>query len=323
MLEIFRKNYFLNSLLLLPYAVLLRIHSLLHPQPVPEELGGFFTYLGFHQLSPAIGSIIAILVVFFVAVLINRLSIINRLSHEQTLFPGVFFILISSAHPSFLKFWPVFIALVFQLFSMLEMFTTYKKTGIAKTIFNTGFYTGIAALFYFPFIAFFLLNTVSLAILRAFQRKEWLQMMVGLLMPFYLILAWFFIRGDNIVETANAWFFSQFRLHWVQPESTRSWILIATFGILILIAISYYNRFNIKKSIQVQKKIDILYWHMLLTVPTVWMTKTLLPAHLLILSIPLAIFLGLLIAQIKERMFAEIIHLVMLVGILLSHFNYL
>lgn len=97
MIELFRKNLAINSLLLLPYAILLRIHSLLYPvstvdigsNGIQESILTFFS-------GPLSQNIAATLLVFLQAVFINRLAIVNRLSSEITLLPGLVYIIIAT-----------------------------------------------------------------------------------------------------------------------------------------------------------------------------------------------------------------------------------
>ena len=95
MLEFFRKNHFLNSLLLLPYTLLLRFASLLFAESWQGGNGGF---VGLRTMDLAGSSaltqnLIAFFLVYIQAVIVNRLAIRNRLANEITLFPGLFYIL--------------------------------------------------------------------------------------------------------------------------------------------------------------------------------------------------------------------------------------
>jgi len=98
--SIFKKNLFFNSLMLLPFAIILRLYSLVFASSIKSAEEGGILYTSFMHLlpdNPIIKSAISIVLVFIEAVLINRLVIKNRFSRDITLLPGMFFIILVSS----------------------------------------------------------------------------------------------------------------------------------------------------------------------------------------------------------------------------------
>jgi hypothetical protein len=325
-IELFRNNLFFNSLLLLPYTALIRIRSLLIPESyVPLENDSPLAKLFFEVIgtNPLVQSIIAILLIFIQAVLINRICIKHRLTHELTLFPGVFFVIWVSLFPELLVLSPALIANSFLIFAFYELFRTYKKPKASTHIFNVGFWISIAAIFYLPFISLILLGYVGIYTLRSFKWSERFQYITGIIVPFFWLGVWQLwvgnLRGvwqDFILE--NIQFFESITR---VLSGNLAWVL----GILVLL-ISFvfsYNQFTIKKSIQVQKKIDVYYWLMLCALVGLILINTPTHVYLIVLSLAVALFLSMYFLRVKNKMYGELIHII-LIGIMYSmHFNLL
>jgi len=132
LLSIFRNNLFINSLLLLPYVILVRVHTLVHPVAYEVQQGDTFVVeFLFSSISSPIGqSISAILLVYLQAVFLNRLVIKHRLAPDYSLWPGLIYILLTLM-PSFPGLSPHLLANTFILISLDQLFRTYKSPKVA------------------------------------------------------------------------------------------------------------------------------------------------------------------------------------------------
>jgi hypothetical protein len=64
----------------------------------------------------------------------------------------------------------------------------------AKTsLFNIGIAIGLCTFFYFPSLAFAALIVSGLLITRAFRVSEWVVALLGIITPYYFLLAWVFL----------------------------------------------------------------------------------------------------------------------------------
>ena len=78
-----------------------------------------------------------------------------------------------------------------------------------------------------------------------------------------------------------------------------------------------------KKRIQVQKKINILFWMILSALIALFISDSLSIDHLLMLSAPLGILLSMNLLKIKSAIFSELIHLGIIILIFVLHFEIL
>ncbi len=98
----------------------------------------------------------------------------------------------------------------------------------------------------------------------------------------------------------------------------RSWELLvelAFWFLLILIAIGSAGAYDFKMQLQMQKKISILYWALLIGGLTTCFQKGVSIEHLLVTAVPLGIMISFNFILVSKR-WAEMLHLVLLVLIL-------
>ena len=324
MLTIFRTNQIFYSVLLIFYIVLLRFSVFLAQdifqwtpsgQGVLSEL--VYSWIGSQQF---ISHIVAILLLLVQGFLINIISINHRLANEVNLFPGLFYVLICCAIPDFLYLSPVLIGNTFFLIALNEIFDTYKNPACADRIFNAGFWTAIASLFYFPFVFFVFVLLASLSILRTMNFQEILMILTGMFLPYFFGGIYFF-WFDNFdyfweMQVARNIDFLTFG-NWLNSWDT--YIKVFIFAALILFLLINNNAYSIKKNIQVQKKISILYWILVIAGVAVPFQSNLTFEHFLMLAPSLGILLSFTFSSMKNQ-WAESVHFLMLVVVLALQF---
>jgi len=323
MLGIFRQNLFINSVLLLPYTFLLRIHSLLYPKVyVSNELDGWINYNVFSFLMdyPRLQATIAIFIIFFQAVCINYIVNKHRLTIRPNLFPGLIYILLTSFHKEFLVLNPILFANLFLLLALINLMKTYRITKCHGAIFNTSFFICLASLLYFPYIGMLVAGFIGLVMLRSFGFQEKMQFMAGMMVLFYLLFVLLYYLGGH-----NLFFYSYLLGNLPLPSydnySIDAIILLGLFLIMVAITIFHYYSNRKKKSIQAQKKIDVLYWMIIVSPLFVIFWSELGILHMSILTLPLSFLLAMSLYRMSNKFLAELIHLGTVLGIIFFHFQ--
>jgi hypothetical protein len=242
------------------------------------------------------------------------------MSKHLTLIPGLIFILITAGIPADLVLSPALISCFFILLSILNLNKTYKNRESAVHIFNSGFYLAIGALFYPANLFFWFFGFIGLLNLRSFKIPEFMIYCGGFVVPYILIFTIYYWndQGQLIYD-----YFQMDRgiLNVLAELNILSGIYIFSIAIVVLFIILRYNSFTMKSSIQVQKKVDIIYWFMLFTFLIMFFIEDVDTTHLAILSIPFAIFIGLSFEKMKNAMMSELIHVAMVVAILFGQFQ--
>ncbi len=316
MLEIFRRNRFFNSLLLLPYTILVRVWLVFDGQPPAFNMKGILTDWLFSGLDPngGLALVLSILIVYLQALMLNRLMIRNRITQEMTLFPGLFYILLVSFFPEYNGLSAPLLANSFVILALDRLLSTHKSTGNVPRIFTAGFWFSVAFLFYFGYIVLFICGILGLSMLRTVKARELMQFFIGFLAPMSIVVMLDYLIHSDITD---------FQLHFVEqigffdidiPFGWPLYLQMALFGGLVTLVFFNYASFTLKKNIHVQKKINLMYMWLIILFGIVLIQSGIFYEEWTILSLPLACFLAMFFARSRQWLILEIIHF----GILLS-----
>ena len=322
MLALFRTNQFVANIFLVFYAFIVR-GAAFWGGLAPVHQGGsvvFESLFGGLDLGGTQSALLALLIVCFQALLINIILARHRMANELSLLPGMFYVLLASSFTPFLLLSPVLVATTFYLLALYEMLETYKKYAASGNIYNVGLWLGLASLFYPSLLIYILLAVVGLRSLRAFRFREQLVLASGFVSPFFLAFVYYFatdrasLLWQNLLLEGLSWWELRGALSW--PD----YLQLGFFTFLILLALLSFNRFLIKLNIQFQKNIGIFYWGLLFALLALFLQAAAGLDHLLLLVPSLAIFLSFNFLGLS-RSLAEVFHLLLLVGLLLVHYQ--
>jgi len=322
-LALFRTNQFMANIFLLLYAVVVRGSVFMQSETFTLSQPGIFTELLYQWIPPfsTEGFVLATVLVFIQAILINIIVGKNRIAKEISLLPGMFYVLLSSAFSEFLYLSPLILANTFYIIVLMELFSSYRKYSAAGAIFNIGLWAGVASLFYSSYLFLFILGMAGLGILRSFNIKEQLMAISGLLAPYILTGTYFFLT-DQFAEFWQKQIQTSFGF--LDLEGTPDLIFYIKMGLLGLLLATFilsYNGYTKKKNIQQQKYINVLFTGLLLSAFPLLFQANIRLDHLLIL-VPTA---GILLSfnfQNARPPIAESIHLLLLIGLLVLQFSF-
>lgn len=298
--------------MLLPYVVLLRLHTLIYPVPYlfPEEFNSYFSewlFSGF--INPISQAVASILLVFIQALLINQLFIYHKISRETTLFAGLVYALFVSVNPLTNYFSPLLVANTFVILGLYNLLKTFKVADAGALIFNSGIFIGLASVLYTPYSILLFFGIIALLVIRSFRIKEKLQYFAGILTPYYLLgvlLYW----NDTNIENLN--FISGIFFHLPSLELPINILrLFPALALLLMIpvCIFMYGNLSGRKNVQIQKKIDIIFWLLAFVFISFLLFRTEGQFHLLALAIPLSLLMGILMSESRRYILFELWHL--------------
>ncbi|MCC6724835.1 MAG: hypothetical protein IT258_10020 [Saprospiraceae bacterium] len=322
MLTFFRTNQVFYSVMLLVYALLLRFSVFIAPFQWEPSGHGILSEMLYSLIGSqgVVAHIVAMVLLMGQGYLVNLIGINYRLSNEINLFPGLFYVWCCCAIPDFLYLSPVLLGNTFLIIALYQIFDTYKNPACADKIFNAGLWLGVASLFYFPFAFFLIVLLAALSILRTFNLQELLMIVVGMLLP-YLLVGIYYFWFDSFsyfYETQIGRNFGFFEFAQV-PFTWDTWVKLALFVVAMIYVLANSNFYLAKKNIQVQKKINILYWVLIAAGLSVPFQANLTFEHLMMLAPALGIFLGLSFTSFKPQ-WAEALHFLMVVLVLALQF---
>lgn len=318
MLSIFRSNHQLVGLLLIFYLLLLHAVVFFQPPPVPVVAEGIASRWLVPYMEGAAGYIWPAVFLLLLAIAANFMVYTHRMSAYVNMYAGVFIALVGSALPEFLRFHPLQPANVLLMLGLLPLMDVYRISRISVKLFNVGFWLGMAALFHAHYIWMLIPAIAGLVILRTGKLQEQLMIFTGFFVPQFLVGVYCF-------------FFDQWDLYlteqWREPWGWVSFATLSTLGffrlllllVLVMVALLGYGANMRKTTIDVRKRIDVLYWVLLAAGLSVLSQGEINLAHLQLLVVPVGLLLSLAFARLSRAQ-AEAWHLVLLVAVLLLQF---
>jgi hypothetical protein len=192
----FKANNPSNNFLLLLYGILLKLPVFLHSRiPQPQLIDGFLYKAllkwvqPFGVSFPFIYPAAAFLLLYTQAVSFNKMVNELRLMQKPNYLTGMSYLLVTSLFTEWNVISSPLIINTLLIWVWARMSGLYNDGSPKTTLFNIGIAIGICTFFYFPSIAFAILVVAGLAITRPFRLAEWLIALVGVITPYYFILA--------------------------------------------------------------------------------------------------------------------------------------
>lgn len=200
------------------------------------------------------------------------------------------------------------------LYSLYQIFNTYRKDHVLSQIFNACFflsaalYLNIANIFLFPFVF------VTLVILRPFNWREFVMVIIGFICPIFIYecLSYLFSFNqwyvfENLVEL-----FSYFK----KPILNVDFIpfLIVT-ALLFLFSIINLMTNGLGNTVKKQKAKSCFFWFLILIIPLFFVSGSGYVNIMLLYSIPLSFLIGDLLFNLRS---AKLVNILLLVFILSS-----
>lgn len=323
MIQFFRQNNFFTTLMLIPYTFIVRMACFYLYQPAEKmETAGVLYNLFMESFQDRVFLSLMVInfIIAFTAILVNRIVIKHRLSRFQTLLPGLLYIIIVSWLEVFLNFSAIHIANFFVMIGLLSVFKFDSKNTRSIVILDGGFYFALSALFYTPYLIYIFPAFLGFISLYSFKMREFTNLIVGFSLPFFIVIGFLYYQGGDF-NIFDGYEINQSIFTWFTDLSLIDIIPLFVYGAIIITAILFYGRMTSKKTLQVQKKINILYWFLLASFFTIFFINERNTTNLLILALPLSIIVGMAIEWIKAPFVEEFVHVVVLGGILYLHFN--
>ncbi|BDX37756.1 hypothetical protein CYCD_11110 [Tenuifilaceae bacterium CYCD] len=235
---------------------------------------------------------------------------------QRTYIPALLFIIISSAFTPIQRVNPAVFAGLFITIALDHIFAIYQKHSPLDNLFRAGISLGIASLFYAPAITIYLLLFVSLSILRSFNAKEWFVSILGIILPWGVLLLinlWLQIGFSETVGMVSH--------NLITPTQSSIDELIpivftSAIGLPTLVAIIYMIPSMANQKISVRKFQNIFFWLLLLSVSSFVIFSTCSYEIAYIAAIPLSFQLGNYFTTAKGKFWPEVLFMLIFIAAL-------
>lgn len=289
-----------------------------HREPLSALLFRFLK--NFSANYQIISLVLAGILCFVQALLINSIVNENKILAKKNYLAGAMFILFASFFKESLLLTPAYIALTFLILCAARIFSLIRKEKSYGDVFDVGFLIALATLFYFPAVLFILFAYIGLATVRPFNYREWTIVLLGFLSPLLVVFTFYYWNdkaAELLTDVTNAhisgWLVrNTFEL---TDKIVLVGMAICTLACLILLPASLYSSL-----IQVRKFANTLVVFIVLVFVSGSLQQTIHLSHLVLLALPLGIIASIVLMHIKRKLVSEVIHLILILLVLAGQF---
>ncbi len=324
MTGIFKANNPYNNFLLLLYALVLKLPIFLHPKvPQPQQIDGFLYKWFLNWLQPVgqglpvIYSLIAFILLYSQAVYFNKLVNDLRIMQRPQYLTGMSYLLITSLFKEWNVLSSPLIICSLLIWVWSKMSGLHNNPKPKSSLFNIGIGIGISTFFYFPSLAFAALIIFGLAITRPFKLAEWLIALLGIVTPYYFLLAVVFLTDKWQGYTLPGFAVTN-------PVFNQSnWAYAAIIIVLItsIIGIFFVQQNFRRQLIQARKSWNLIFLYLMVALFVPFINATHTFDYWILCAMPLSAFLGAAFLYPSKTWFPAVLHWLMLAFVIvISYF---
>ena len=326
MINIFRRFHPINTLWLASILFALRIGYDFH---APDNMEFTFVEpfaralvpLNYeHFFSTPVNILLAGVLIFAQALLVNYLANKNNLLSKSTFLPALMYVVVSGLFTPFLVLNPPLICNFLVIWMLFKLFGFYNNDEGKSNAYDVGMIVAIGTLIYFPFIYMFLLIWIALIIFRPFNWREWVSGVIGFATVFFFLAVFYYMNND----------FNQFYNIWLPlgasfPKSINIdyynyLILIPVILILALCFVKLRQNF-FKSYVHIRKSFQLLFWVFIIAGLSFYVKEQFNLNHFLLCAVPASIFFAYYFLYANVKWFYETLFFLLLAGIIYFQFN--
>ncbi|MEE9374092.1 MAG: DUF6427 family protein [Saprospiraceae bacterium] len=325
MVSTVRNNQIVNLLILLPYTLIVRAHSLLYPKVYEVSSDDsilsrwILSMLGENALFH---SILSALLIYCVAVIVANLSNKYRIFQKQNLYGAFFFVLLASLIAEVQMLTPALLGLLFFTLYLKSCMTIYRYHFKEFEIFNVGLFAMLAGLVYPPLMMLLFASLFVILFFEGVDTKAFLLLILGMVSTAIIVLSLFYFFDLYTFSDEGTLGLSKVitgKTYWV-------WDRIFYCGVVffwVLFGLAKFYSFQKKKIIDARKRISFLalLTILLVIIPFFFIGSDI--HFLLILSLMASFSIALYFDSLKNNIIVEMIHLLLIITLFGFQFNWI
>ncbi len=313
-LQLFRDNQIFTILFVFLYFLLFGANIWLYPndltlfEELPSTLSTWVMQWLLHPTSNKMAfSILLLIQAFTVNSIVNNFKLTKHYSYIT----AICYILLHFSYFNIDSCSPVMLANTFLLWSLYSMCNSYEKRVSLGTIFNIGFAAAVAALFYNGFISYFFWITIGLLIVRSFDFQEFLLLIGGFFIPFFLLGMYHFL-GDSFDQWIDQELMSHYSTMIVHYETnTALYLLLGIISTPLLLAIGNLQALYFKTTAREKKYIHTVLLMPFMALLSLLFQDQLYSYHFVIFMVPMSILLSITLQSYKSLAASEAVHFIL------------
>ena len=264
--------------------------------------------------------IVSLLVILLGALFLNFLTIGQEITSKTNYLPSFFYILFAFSSSSGDSIEPILVANLFVLPSLYFLMNSYREEQALSEFFNAGLLMGLSSFFYIHYLYVFPICLVALIILRPFNWREWVVLVIGLLIPLYLYLSICYLTNVDIAAQAEL---MKNALRYFQRPLISEYYMgfLLVLVLLFLFALLHYLSKGFGGKVKTKKTKYVLLWMLGFCLLIVFFEET-TEIMLLPCIVPLSIILGDYMAEIRLKI-ANTLMVLFMGGFVIVYFHLL
>lgn len=253
MLKLFRRNTYLQLLIILAATAAMWFPAFVHPLPLPTHQGGVLFYLLAEWVTPRAGSIIAIVLILLEGFFLNSSLYRHKMINQNTLLPMLFYVIAMSVGSAQLTLTPIIVGNFFLILCVNQLLLS--STLLSPTfdkIFGAAACVSLATLFCPAMAAFLVPLVVNMITYSLYSPRDWAMLILGLAAPYLLTETGYFL--------ADVMFYRNYLLVYdltnfnIRFEGQMwQWVCAALFLLLLLAGITAILTSSQNRSMNLQK----------------------------------------------------------------------
>lgn len=273
-----------------------------------------------HVLSLPTDMLLAGIIVFVQALLLNYVVNFYNLLNKSTFLPAFMYITISSLFTPFLILSPPLICNFLVIWMLFKLLSFYKNGDIKSTTYDLGMIVAVGSIFYLPYIYFFIVIWIGLLVFRPFDWRDWVAALTGYVTIFFF-LAVFYYLTDHLHDFYKIWLPLGTRFpNRININYNNYLLLIPVTLILVLCLLKLQGNF-FRSYILVRKTFQLLFFTFIIAGLAFYVKADFQLNHFLLCAVPIAIFFSYYFLYATTRWFYETVYFLLFIGIIYFQFN--
>lgn len=269
MVFLFKDKSFISvfCLILLCFAVHSHLFISMPSVPAMQDSGVISFVLSNYikPLPPTALSLGYIAIVLLQAIRLNILLNEYKMFTQTGFTTAMSYILLTGIFPEWSIITPALIANSFVIWIFIQLSKLYNNPSPKTLLFNTGLIVGAAVLCYHSTALLLIIVLFALVIIRPFNLSEWFVLLLGVIMPFYIIGSLLFLN-DKIA----LWQSFVPKIYISKVTLTKAiwfWINVSVVSVMLLVGFIMLNNNTNRMVIQIRKNWGVITVMALIMIP--------------------------------------------------------
>ena len=309
MVFLFRDKSIINIFFLVILSIVVHLHFFVNaPLVIYNSNDGVLSTLLHQYVSGQPQTLLFLfyhMVVLIQAIRLNMVLSDLRMFQQNNYTTAMAYVLLTGILTQWCNISSALVANFLLIWIFIKLSRLYNHPSPKTLLFNTGLIVGLSVVCYHPTAILILVVLFALAVVRPFSLAEWLILLMGVLVPYYFLFSWLFVKDS----TAS---FSGFlpSLQWNLPVAQWSIQLVVNLSVLAIVLLAglyYWQLSNKRMIIQIRKNWGVMavMLFILLPIPFIFLHAGLESA--LMALVPLGAFAGNAFSYPRRLIFPNIL----------------